>query len=52
MLTLAGGTVVTSLDPPRVERGNVVVDDGRVLEVSERPGHDGDGWARIGRLAG
>jgi len=36
MLTLAGGTVVTSLDPPRVERGNIVIGDGRVVEVSDR----------------
>ncbi|MGZ8620570.1 MAG: amidohydrolase family protein, partial [Actinomycetota bacterium] len=43
MLTLAGGTVVTSLDPPRVERGNVVIADGRVVEVSDRPRPGGDG---------
>ncbi|MGZ8591601.1 MAG: amidohydrolase family protein [Actinomycetota bacterium] len=36
MLSLEGGTVVTSLDPPRVQRGNVVVNDGRVVEVSDR----------------
>jgi putative selenium metabolism protein SsnA len=37
MLVLEGGTVVTSLDPPRVERGNVVVHDDRIVEVSDRP---------------
>ena len=42
MMTLEGGTVVTSLDPPLVERGNVVVDDGRVVAVSDRPSSDGD----------
>jgi putative selenium metabolism protein SsnA len=42
MVALVGGTVVTSLDPPRVERGNVVVDAGRVVAVSDRaaPDHD------------
>ncbi len=37
MLALEGGTVVTSLDPPRIERANVVVNDGRIVEVSDRP---------------
>jgi putative selenium metabolism protein SsnA len=41
MLMLEGCTVVTSLDPPRVEPGNVVVEDGRVAEVSDRPASDG-----------
>jgi putative selenium metabolism protein SsnA len=36
MTALEGGTVVTSLDPPRVRRGNVVVSDGRVVDVSDR----------------
>jgi putative selenium metabolism protein SsnA len=35
MVTLESGTIVTSMDPPRVQRGNVVVGDGRVVQVSE-----------------
>jgi len=41
VLTLEGGVVVTSLDPPRVRRGNVSVDDGRIVEVSDRPAPEG-----------
>lgn len=33
---LAEGTVVTSLDPPRVLRGDVLIRDGRVVEVAGR----------------
>lgn len=37
-LALGGGTVVTTLDPPTVVEGDVVVDDGRVEMVGNRPG--------------
>ena len=37
-LALSGGTVVTTLDPPTVVEGDVVVHDGRVEAVGSRPG--------------
>ncbi|OGO53959.1 MAG: hypothetical protein A2V85_00170 [Chloroflexi bacterium RBG_16_72_14] len=36
-LVLAGGTVVTSIDPVRIEAADVVVRDGRVLRVGPAP---------------
>jgi len=39
-VVLSGATVVTSLDPPRVERANVLVRDDRVAEVG------GFGWTQ------
>jgi putative selenium metabolism protein SsnA len=38
VLHLTGGTVVTSLSPPNVERADIVVQDGRVFALSEDAG--------------
>ncbi len=49
-IVLSGAAVVTSLDPPRVERANVLVRGGRIAEVGQFGGTRGDALDRSGCL--
>ncbi len=49
-LLVTGGTVVTSLDPVRVEVADVLVGDGRVLEVSPVADASGDDDPGVNRI--